>query len=584
MSSSTGAKDSSLLNEAVEFLSSPNTDWADPNESTQEASEKGADRSELRFMIARKRHNDAVRLAELSLLRRIRQEGLTGDQIREKEQAQGFDRPGHHPKARGAERPADAGAPSPWPGQAPAVRSYEADTIVLPLRELSGKDQEGPYVADGISGPTSPIGSPAPAGRPGRSERAERSAAILPKVKPTERSSPTEATEAAERANGAGQAQRTAGRSAGPGLPTEREEVTHDAELDQPAIAFANADFGGCESALRELVGPGGSRQRHLPTWRALLDLYRATGQQPGFERTAAAYMRDLGQKPPEWVSIPRLAMNMAEPARTAPAPSAMDPERAHAAPPTWQCPTLLDAAAVSSMQAFAQRCGSVPVIDWTLAKVLTLEGAQSLYAEIQACAARPVRLVWKGAPVLLDLLQHTPRSEGRTEDEVLWQARLALLRLMGVQGLYDFVAADFAAAYGRAAPAWAPTVAKIISGENWSPLAAPPGADFANSNLYDPRHAPSEVTVELLGQLTGDISDTLAKTLSDIEGAKAVLVDCARLIRVDLMAAGELSNWLGARRSEGRLVRFVGIHRLLALFFCAMGLDDQATIELRPL
>jgi hypothetical protein len=30
--------------------------------------------------------------------------------------------------------------------------------------------------------------------------------------------------------------------------------------------------------------------------------------------------------------------------------------------------------------------------------------------------------------------------------------------------------------------------------------------------------------------------------------------------------------------------VRLIEVHRLLALFFCAMGLDDQATIELRPL
>jgi hypothetical protein len=49
-------------------------------------------------------------------------------------------------------------------------------------------------------------------------------------------------------------------------------------------------------------------------------------------------------------------------------------------------------------------------------------------------------------------------------------------------------------------------------------------------------------------------------------------------------MAAGELLSWAGARRAEGRMVRFVEVHRLLALFFCAMGLDDQATIELRSL
>jgi len=572
---STRAKDSSLLKEAVEFLSNPVTDWADPNDSTQGAAKGGMDRSELQFMIARKRHNDAVRLAELSLLRRIRQEGLTGDQIREMERAQGFAPHGLLAEAPDAARPAAAGAPAPRPGQAPTMRSYEADTIVLPLRETDGQDQPGTQLA------ADPSGRPASVGRPGRAARAEPSATTPPKVKPAERLS---GAEVAEREAATGQAQRTAGRLAGSGLPTEREEVTHDAELDQPAIAFANADFGGCESALRELVGPGGSRQRHLPTWRALLDLYRATGQQQGFERTAIAYMRDLGQKPPEWVSIPRLAMNMDDPGPAAPASSALDPERAQAAPPTWQCPTLLDAAAVSSMQAFAKRCDSVAMIDWTPAKVLTHEGAQSLAAVIEAYAPTPVRLVWKGTSVLLDLLQHTPRSEGRTEDQVLWQARLALLRLMGVQGLYDFVAADFAAAYGRTAPAWAPAAAKVVSGENWSPLAVPTGADFTISTMYDRLRAPSEVTVELLGQLTGDISDTLARTLSDIEGTKAVQISCTRLVRVDLMAAGELSNWLGARRSEGRLVRFVGVHRLLALFFCAMGLDDHATIELRSL
>ena len=101
---------------------------------------------------------------------------------------------------------------------------------------------------------------------------------------------------------------------------------------------------------------------------------------------------------------------------------------------------------------------------------------------------------------------------------------------------------------------------------------------------MYDRLRGPSDITVELVGQLTGDINDTLARTLANIQSSRSVQISCSRLIRVDLMAAGELLNWVGARRAEGRLVRLIEVHRLLALFFCAMGLDDQATIELRPL
>ena len=245
---STRAKDSSLLKEAVEFLSNPVTDWADPNDSTQGAAEGGMDRSELQFMIARKRHNDAVRLAELSLLRRIRQEGLTGDQIREMERAQGFAPHGLLAEAPDAARPAAAGAPAPRPGQALTMRSYEADTIVLPLRETDGQDQPGTQLA------AEPSGRPASVGRPGRAARAEPSATTPPKVKPAERLS---GAEVAEREAATGQAQRTAGRLAGSGLPTEREEVTHDAELDHLRLLLPMPISAAARALCASWLAPG---------------------------------------------------------------------------------------------------------------------------------------------------------------------------------------------------------------------------------------------------------------------------------------------------------------------------------------
>jgi ABC-type transporter Mla MlaB component len=547
--SSAPAKNPDLLKEVLEFLSNPSTDWADPNDAMRGTPSGGAERSELQAMIARKRHNDAVRLAELNLLRRIRQEGLTADQIREMEQAQGLAASSPDSDIKDGSVLPGSNADTPRATRRSRVHGDDAITEVLPPRDQERSEVSGPV-------------------------------ATLPRKAQSR-------GEAATRQAGPGESVREIPHTSRVPNGPEREgqeEVNHDAELDQAAIAFANADFGGCESALRELISPGGRRRRHVPTWRALLDLYRATGQQSDFERLAVAYTQELEQTPPQWVSIPRLAMNIAESRLNARAVPGGKSQAVGADAPTWQCPTLLDATAISSMLAFTRREQAAKVIDWTTAKVLTHEGAQSLLNWLRACADAPERLVWKGTAALLELLRDTPRAEGRPEDEVLWQVRLAVVRLMGVQGPYDLTALDYEAAYGKAATAWSPATAKIVPAEDWQPPALAAGADFSVSTLHDRMRGPAEITVELVGQLTGDINDTLTRTLTAIQGSRSVQISCTRLIRVDLMAAGELLSWAGARRAEGRMVRFVEVHRLLALFFCAMGLDDQATIELRSL
>jgi len=60
------------------------------------------------------------------------------------------------------------------------------------------------------------------------------------------------------------------------------------------------------------------------------------------------------------------------------------------------------------------------------------------------------------------------------------------------------------------------------------------------------------------------------------------VQVSCARLIRVDFLAAGDLLNWVLAKRGEGRQVSFVDAHRLVGLFFGAMGINEHARVRVR--
>ena len=61
-----------------------------------------------------------------------------------------------------------------------------------------------------------------------------------------------------------------------------------------------------------------------------------------------------------------------------------------------------------------------------------------------------------------------------------------------------------------------------------------------------------------------------------------AVQLDCAHLIRVDFIAAGDLLNWVLARSAEQRTVTFVNPHRLVALFFGAMGITEHAKVKLQ--
>ena len=88
--------------------------------------------------------------------------------------------------------------------------------------------------------------------------------------------------------------------------------------------------------------------------------------------------------------------------------------------------------------------------------------------------------------------------------------------------------------------------------------------------------------SIELSGQLVGDISGTLERLTAQLGKSLVVNVSCAKLIRVDFIAAGDLLNWVLAKGAENRAVHFVDTHRLVALFFGAMGINEHAKVKVR--
>jgi len=84
------------------------------------------------------------------------------------------------------------------------------------------------------------------------------------------------------------------------------------------------------------------------------------------------------------------------------------------------------------------------------------------------------------------------------------------------------------------------------------------------------------------MGQLSGDISDQLRLMSGEVGEASLINISCSKLMRLDFMAAGDLLNWVLSRRSENRMVMFTDAHRLVALFFGAMGINEHAKVKVR--
>lgn len=605
MSDSRG-KDSSFLRKVVKFVSSPNTDWGDLDDAATPSTPAAQDRSELQVMIERKRRNDFVRRQELDLLRRIRREGLTGEQIREMQREEGLEASGYQPTEQGALPPAEVRRRIDGIEREMSYEDTVVNTRAIPLAVPSRPPGGRPSTV-GLHETTQQAVNPDPT-RPG-SLRRLGAQVTMPKVDLQFDTIPNPAALAASAQAGSADkggdkgAEPEAAARWHPVLEVElgQDKLTHDPELDEAAMAFANADFGGCEKALRAMVAAGGPRYKHAPTWRALLDLYRAIGQQQRFEWTCAQFVKELGETPPAWVSIPRLAMNMEGRSDTGPtaapgassaaagagAVSAGGTSAAGAASgeaEPWRCPVRLEAAAVSSLQAHVRGATGQALIDWGPLQMLDGAGAQALRTLLRDWASNATPLQWRGVEALFDLLEIAAPAGDHLADPAFWQVRLEALRLLGIQAPYDLAAEDFAATYGTVPPEWRPPAAAVATTDGTLAEVVLTRPDFSVSTLPDELGANSSVTVELMGQLAGDVSATMSRALSEIGDATNVTVACHRLIRVDLMAAGELLNWVSARRTEGRLVRFTQVHRLVALFFCAMGLDDQAPIELRSL
>ena len=71
----------SFFRKVVKFVANPSTEWNELGSGSAGSIENDLAKSELKAMIERKRRNDFVRKREFDMLRKVRREGLTPDQL-----------------------------------------------------------------------------------------------------------------------------------------------------------------------------------------------------------------------------------------------------------------------------------------------------------------------------------------------------------------------------------------------------------------------------------------------------------------------------------------------------------------------
>ena len=173
--------------------------------------------------------------------------------------------------------------------------------------------------------------------------------------------------------------------------------------------------------------------------------------------------------------------------------------------------------------------------------------------------------------------------------DPAYWMLRLDLLRLINRPVEFDETAIDYCITFERSPPSWEPARCTVQEGQDvFHPHSRAMSrvsdvtTTFVESRLQQDTGMVQVASLNLSGQLSGDIGTTLEQLDSQLGASVALDIDCEHLLRVDFIAAGDLLNWVLARRAEQRQVCFLNPHRLVALFFGAMGINEHATVKLQ--
>lgn len=584
-----------LLSKVAMFVRNPTKDWAELDRAEPEQ-DSGYDKQALKAMIERKRQNDFVRKREFDQLRKLRN---------------------RDPSATAAlARPSYFQTSIPTDPDGRAVTLKKIDEIEAQMSKQWWKGKQDAAAAQGgfpVVGGAGSVAEPllpqasaptVPATLSSRFEATESSelhssvsGALPSEYAPTQMGNgmpPPMSSHVplpVRPMHGGG----TKGRDAPADLSfstselfaIEVDDMATDPELEEAAIRFANGDDVGAETGLLNALQSITATPEACASWAAaLMDLYRATNNRARFDWALVELARVWGPGLPVWSELSGTSQSMDTTAAAPFAASGSGRSMLGVAHAIWRCPPRLTAMAMEDLREAMSTQAMPWVIDWSAVAILDAEAMPLLGGLFGSLCDEAVALQFGGADSLVLALRAITPSGDRGVDPAWWAVRLNALRTMQMLDEFELAALDYCVTYEVSPPAWEPARCHYESAEMATTGAGiPPAAEESAATV--PMGLMDSVSVsglELRGDVLGDATQALAGLDAAREEGGRIVVSCRNLIRVDFSAAGSILNWVAMRQSEGNLVQFQDVHRLVAAFFNVIGINEHARVVPRAM
>lgn len=574
-----------LLFKMVRFVRNPTVQWTELDSLTEDR-ESQYSKQMLKEMIERKRRNDFVRRREFDQLRKLRQRELLQ---------------GHRTEDT-SNRPSFFQSSMASPDER-AVTLKKIDEIEAQMSQQWWKSKQSGNEAGETMPLTMPTGETQPA--PGSDAQAADDRAFAPTA-PVTLGSPLAAASAAPTApspvaplfandsmavgrfggvDAALQVEPEVHPSFSPTVPggvapvvVQLERFVHDPDLEEAAIRYANGDHEGAESGLLQVLEQHrqDDPEQQLELWMTLFDLYRATGQQDRFESLAIDFAAQYSRSAPLWFSLPDqlgLQVSSSDPAGDASGRREF----------SWNAPQRLAVSSVAALQASVERAASPWTLAWSRIAGIDDAAVPPLADLFTRWADKQGQFVFSGVDRLETLLEIMTQSGDRTSGTEWWRLRMSALRLMGRPDEFELVALDYCVTFEVSPPSWvAPKCS--YSDDNASASAQPQAnerdmlaSDFGELTLPPPiDNGPAAL---LSGVIEGDAVPLLQPLQELVKPGVPLVIACDKLMRIDFAAAGSVLNWAADLQSQGHVVHFQNLHRLIAVFFNVIGINEHAWV-----
>ncbi len=565
------------------FVRNPATNWGDLD-TMAEGREEGQSKQALKEMIERKRRNDFVRKREFDMLRKLRSKSSTTE-------------PGYGGRPSFFQS-SYSSKPGDRAGTLKKIDEIEAQMSMHWWKNRGGDSRGAPTTLP-------PDLSPPPRQTRKPTNSPTATTMLLSTRLPDDASQPADnppvgqvtpnndltATAAAALYMGEEESQENSAFSVSKFYALDVQELALNPEIEEAAIRYASGDDAATEQGLIDTLNSksdGGS----VDEWMTLFDFYRATGQSAAFDGRAIDFANRFSRSAPQWFSMPK-AVSDRQSVHEAPAGQS---DRA-----AWVADSDVDAHGVMLLSKVLDRTPQPWMMDWSPLQHIHANAIAPLLKQFEAWGNADVDLRFIGAKSLKDWLQQATPSGEKSTDPAIWSLRLAVLRVMGLGDDFELAALDFCVTYELSPPSWVPPVCHFKSvlpgregGSAPNAGASSPTSQFATTQFLDSRPADSvlsdfpfqsalqDTPAELIGEIVGDPMEQL-KGLDEVMTSTGIRdISCRHLIRVDFSAAGSILNWVSAHQAQGRHVRFVDVHRLVAAFFHVIGITEYAKVLTR--